>query len=95
MAFTPLAVSWVVLAVIVLSLAIYRWILARKDDETVHISDLEAAMIAQQAAAAGRLERVDRIGKTLTVVVLLYGLVLASIWIYEVWQQSGTVGLNG
>lgn len=95
MALTPLAISWVVLAVIVLSLAIYRSILARKDDETVHISDLETAMIAQQAAAAGRLERVDRIGKMLTIVALLYGVVLAGIWIHGVWQQSGSAGLNG
>ncbi|MCX6619740.1 MAG: hypothetical protein NTY38_01405 [Acidobacteria bacterium] len=94
MAFTPLAISWAVLAVIVLTLAIYRSVLAGKNDQTVHISDLEAPMIAQQVASAGRLEKVDRIGKTLTVIVLLYGLALAGAWIYQVWQQTGKAGLS-
>lgn len=94
MALTPLAISWIALAAIVLVLAIYRSILARKEDETVHISDLETSMIAQQAVTAGRLEKVDRIGKTLTILVLLYGLALAGVWIYGVWQQSGNAGLN-
>ncbi|MCC7497748.1 MAG: hypothetical protein IT160_09235 [Bryobacterales bacterium] len=95
MTLTPLAISWIILAVVVLALAIYRSVLAGKGDETVHISDLETSMIAQQAATAGRLERIDRIGKTLTVVALLYGMALAGAWIYRVWVESGTVGLNG
>ncbi len=94
MALTPLAISWAALAAIVLILAIYRSILAGKNDQTVHISDLETSMIAQQTATAGRLDKVDRIGKTLTVVALLYGLALAAAWIYQVWQQSGNAGLN-
>jgi hypothetical protein len=94
MALTPLAISWAVLAVVVLTLAIYRSVLAGRNDQTVHISDLEANLIAQQTASAGRLEKVDRLGKTLTVLVLLYGLALAGAWIYQVWQQTGNAGMN-
>ncbi len=95
MALTPLAISWAVLAALVLMLAIYRSVLASHEDETVHISDTETGMIQQQVAAADRLSKLDRIGKPLTLVVVLYGLVIAGIWIYRVWQQSGSAGMNG
>jgi len=94
MALIPWAISWAVLAALVLTLAIYRSILASKDDETVHISDLEAPLIAQQTAIAARLTMIDRVGKSLTVVVLLYGLALAGIWVYQVWEQSSRAGLS-
>jgi hypothetical protein len=95
MSLTPLAISWAVLAAIVLMLAIYRSVLASHEDETVHISDTETAMIQQQVTAAGRLNKVDRVGKSLTVVVVVYGLAIASVWIYQVWQQSGKAAMNG
>jgi len=94
MALIPWAISWAVLVALVLTLAIYRSILAGKEDETVHISDLEAPLIAQQTATASRLSRIDRVGKSMTVVVLLYGLALAGVWVYQVWEQSSRAGLS-
>jgi hypothetical protein len=41
-------------------------------------------------ALAHRLESIDRWGKTLTVVVAVYGVALAAIYLYQVWNNVPT-----
>lgn len=79
---------WLALTLVVLSLAVARKITARKDDECVHLADSEAVAIGQQVAVAGKLEKIDRWGKTLTIVDVAFGLVLVGIMCYTAWQQS-------
>ena len=74
--FVMLLASWVVLGVIVLVLAMYRTKLARVEDDAIHFSEREAALVNQQTQFAHRVEVVERWGKTLTVVLILYGVAL-------------------
>ena len=84
----PYVVSWAVLAVIVIILAIYRSSLASKEDATIHIAGAGTAMVGEQVAMNKRLVVVDLVGKTLTVIVLVAGLALAGLYVYNVWQTS-------
>lgn len=71
------AAIWVLLAVIVLALAIYRWSKARGQDTMLHVRAGDLNVTTKQAGQAHTLESIDRWGKALTVVVVIYGVVLA------------------
>lgn len=83
-----LILSWGALGVIVLFLAAYRSQLSRKEDDQIHINDGDAGVVVQQAQVSHRIDVVERWGKTLTVVLVLYGLALGGYYLYTVWQTS-------
>ncbi len=79
---------WVVLGVATLILAIYRSVLAtHREDDVVHLADGEQGEIAKQTSLARRLNAIDRWGKTMTVVVTVIGLGLATAYLYQAWES--------
>ncbi|HWE52539.1 MAG TPA: hypothetical protein VG273_22280 [Bryobacteraceae bacterium] len=86
MTLTPLVVAWAVLAIGVIGLAIFRSIAGLHEDDNVHLAAGEQDMIPKQIAFFNTMERIDRWGKSLTVVTAAFGLVLASIYIYHSLQ---------
>jgi hypothetical protein len=83
----PLIVSWAVLATIVLALAVYRYFVARQEDDFIHV---EVPNITNQQAIAKKLDNIDRWGKLLTIVVAIYALVIGCLVMYSAWIESGT-----
>jgi hypothetical protein len=79
---------WTVLALIVLGLAVYRKILANKEDDSMHLADAEIVLVSGQAVLAGKLEVIDKWGKLLTIVVVVYGLILAGLLLYQGWVDA-------
>jgi len=84
----PFLASWVFLAFAVAGLAGYRKLVAMHEDDMLHVRDSEYGRVAGQAATAHRLEVVDRWGKLLTVVAAAYGLLLAGVYVYQVWLEG-------
>jgi hypothetical protein len=80
--------TWVPLAVVVVLLAIYRNMMASHEDETIHVLDGDAPQIAAQSKLSHKLEVIERWGKILTVVVVVYGLTIGAMYLYYVWQQG-------
>lgn len=78
----PWAMFWGVLAIVVLCLIVYRRAIASREDDSIH---LEGSMPAEQVALAHKLALVDRWGKSITVLVVLYGLALAGFYFYQIW----------
>jgi len=76
------------LAVVVL--LIIRSRLAGSEETIIHVQEAEAGIVARQAVLAEKLMVVDRWGKAVTVVALLYALFLAGLYIYQVWTSSST-----
>jgi len=88
----PFAIGWVALLIVILVLAFYRSRLSREEDDIPHISEPEAEVYAsRQIAVAKKLEKVEFWGKTLTVLLILYGLVLAAVFSYQAWEQSSRI----
>ncbi len=83
----PYAVFWGVLAIVVIFLIIYRKTVSSREDDSIH---LEGGMPSEQVALDHRLSAIDRWGKTLTAVTVVYGLVLAAIYLYQVWTNVPT-----
>ena len=80
--------TWISLAVVVGVLLIYRNMMASHEDETIHVLDGDAPQVAAQAKLSHKLEIIERWGKILTIVVVVYGLIIACMYLYYVWQQG-------
>ena len=85
---------WAILASAVIALALYRKVAARGEDDMLHVRESEAAINAKQSALAKTLNRIDRWGKTLTVAVVLYGIVLLARFLYVGWEQAQQLNLT-
>jgi hypothetical protein len=83
----PFAVFWGVLAIAVVFLIFYRKSVASHEDDSLH---LEGGASLQQMSMAHRLGLIDRWGKTLTILVAVYGIALAALYLYQVWNNVPT-----
>ena len=70
---------WILMALGVFILFVYRSSLTAHEDDTLHVEHL-AEKAAEQQVLANRVGPVDKLGKALTVVVALYGIVIALYW---------------
>lgn len=84
----PYLATWIPLAVVVAVLAIYRNMMASHEDETIHVLESDAAQVTTQVKLSHKLELIERWGKILTVVVVVYGLFIAGMYLYNIWQQG-------
>jgi hypothetical protein len=80
--------TWIPLAVLVGVLAIYRNMMASHEDETIHVLDGDAPQVAAQVKLSHKLEVIERWGKILTMIVVVYGLTIGAMYLYYVWQQG-------
>ena len=85
-------VLWLALALCVLAVAMYRKMLATQEDDIVHVTSGESKVISKQFQVAQKLETIDRFGKTLTIVLVVYGVALAAWFFYQGWMQSARIG---
>jgi hypothetical protein len=87
-ALTIQSLIWVVLAATVGSLALYRKYVSRAEVDVIHLRDTESAQIPQQQAMEHQLAAIDRWGKILTIVLLVYGVVIACGYMYIAWGAT-------
>jgi hypothetical protein len=79
---------WAAMAVVVLGMAIYRKTLSSNEDDTMHLADSEVNLISVQKVLCQKLEVIDKWGKLLTIVVVTYGLIIASVVLYQGWVEA-------
>jgi hypothetical protein len=85
----PLFVIWAAVALVVIGLAVYRWVLGLHEDDSIHIGD--ASHEREQGVLAARMGTVDRWGKALTLVVAVGGLALGTAVLYSAWVAGNTI----
>jgi len=78
---------WGVLALVVVCLIFYRRAVTSREDDSIH---LEGGIASDQITLAHRLELIDRWGKTLTIAAVVFGLALAGVYLYQVWNTVPT-----
>jgi hypothetical protein len=76
-----------VFGIATLLLALYRKILSLKEDDLVHVAPGEERLIPNQIEMAHKMDVIDRWGKTLTVITVALGLVLAGGYLYQAWAE--------
>jgi len=87
----PLTVLWSLLALGVIGLALYRKMVAIREDDLIHVSPGGEKLIPQQFEMAKKLEAIDRWGKILTLAALIFGLAIAAVFLYQGWIQTETL----
>jgi hypothetical protein len=88
MNYTLVVGVWVVLGVATLILAIYRWLLSEHNEsDVVHLGPGEEKEIPKQVSLAKKLDTIDRWGKTMTVVIAVMGLGLATAYLYQAFES--------
>jgi hypothetical protein len=86
----PFFILWMVLAVAVLVLAMFRKTVATHVDSALqHVLDGEAA---KPSAEAQKLDQIDRWGKLLTIIAAAYGLLLGVLYLYQGWGLTPGIG---
>lgn len=80
---TPYVVLWACLAITVLGLALLRYLVSFREDDNIHLSEGENSLITKQMTIFHYLDAIDRWGKSLTVLALIGGLLLAGIYLYQ------------
>jgi hypothetical protein len=73
----------VVMIAAVAALAVYRKVVARNEDDLVHLADGSEVLIANQKKTEQSLSLIDRAGVTLTVATAVYGVALAGMILYS------------
>jgi hypothetical protein len=81
-------IIWAALAAFVMFLAFARKWVAGHEDDSLHLREFHTAVVQRQSALAGLLNRVDRIGKSLTVAVFVYGIALIARIFYLAWLDA-------
>jgi hypothetical protein len=85
----PLLVLWIVLALGVLSLFLWRQAVARNEDDSLHVMH---GALTQQTSLAQKLESIDKWGKTLTVITVILGLLIAAGYVYGQFAGRSSLG---
>jgi hypothetical protein len=78
---------WILLAAVVIGLALYRKLVSRGEFDVLHVRDSEAELIPHQQFVARRLDWIDHWGKLLTVATVVYGFLIAVVYLVVVWQD--------
>jgi preprotein translocase subunit SecG len=74
-----------VLIAAIVVVAFWRRSVAVKEDPAMHLGAAHAGTAAEQVAVAKKLEQIDRVMKTLTVVAVVFGLLLGALALYKAW----------
>jgi hypothetical protein len=88
--FVPFVVLWAVMAAVVLALVVWRKVVSSKEDDNIHVLD-GGAVAQQQTQVAQKLDQIDKWGKTLTVITLVFGVVLAAFYVYQGWINGAKI----
>ena len=80
--FSASVLTWVALIAIVLILALYRLAITRGDYTVLHVRRSELSMIPQQILQTRRLQIIDSWGRWITALVLIFGTILAAVYLY-------------
>jgi uncharacterized membrane protein len=85
----PLVVLWAILAFFITVLAFYRRKLALNSDDTLHVLESDAKAVPMQQEMALKLNKLDRLGKMLTIVAVVWGLGLCIFFILDAFFNRG------
>ena len=87
---TPFLYPWIALALAVVVLLLRRRAIARHEDDSLHVLDGGGS---NQPIVAHQLDQIDKWGKILTVIAVVYGIVLAAAYGYQAWVQGSHTGV--
>jgi hypothetical protein len=73
----------------VISLAVWRMALSKQEDDSVHLVHGMSA-VPRQATVVHRLKVIEKWGKLLTVVTVIYVIIIGSMYLYRYWVHASS-----
>ena len=89
MSLLPLVIVWIVLALGVLTLFLWRQALARSEDDSLHVMH---GTLTSQTSLSAKLDVIDKWGKILTVITVALGLLIAAGYIWLQFVRPSSTG---
>jgi hypothetical protein len=88
----PLLYLWLVLDGVIVLLFAWRQSVARKEEGSLHVL-AGTSEAAQQIGTSQKLDNIDKWGKLLTIIAVLYGVLLGALAIFQSLTSSGASGV--
>jgi len=85
----PYLAVWTVLLLGVLALFVRRRMVASKEDDNLHVM---SGPNPEQMMITAKLDVIDKWGKILTVVTVVFGLVIAALYVYANFTGRTSLG---
>lgn len=89
--FIPFLGLWIVMAIGVIVMIARRRSVANQEDESLHVMDAGAS--THQVEVAHKLDVIDKWGKILTAITIVYGLVMGALYLYQSWVEMSRIGV--
>jgi hypothetical protein len=87
--FLPLLVVWAAFALTVLALFIWRQAVSNHEDDSLHLTH---GVLTQQTSFAQKLDAIDKWGKIMTVITVVFGFLIAAAFVYGQLVGRGSLG---
>jgi cytochrome c biogenesis factor len=78
------------LLVTVIVLALWRKVVSRQEDDTLHVL-AGRDVISHQVTVAHKVELIDRWGQIMTVIAAVYSAALVAFYLYQHWVRTSTI----
>jgi hypothetical protein len=88
----PFLVLGALLMLSVACMIAWRQAVARHEDDSLHVTH-GAGALKEQSSVASRLDAIDKWGKTLTVVTVVYCLIVGALFVYQQWVRASNLGM--
>ena len=69
----------------------WRKVVSRQEDDSLHV--LDGGAVTHQVDVTHKLDVIDKWGKILTVVTVVYGLILGALYLYQSWIEMSHIGV--
>jgi hypothetical protein len=79
-------VAWVVVTLAMLILAAYRKHLDRMEDTDLHLGSMTAEQAQSHVAFNQRVHRVELLGKSVTIALVLLSVAVFGVWVFNQWM---------
>ncbi len=83
----PFFILFCVLAAIVIAMIIWRRIVSQHEDNFVHVM---GDIPADQVRIEHKLEQIDKWGKLITVITVVYGVAIGALYFWQTWVQNSS-----
>ncbi len=89
--FIPFLALWIAMAAVVIVMIARRRVVARQEDDSLHVLNMGAA--THQVDVSHKLDVIDKWGKILTAITVVYGLLLGALYMYQSWVEMAHIGV--
>lgn len=88
---TPFLILGALLTLSVIAMIIWRQVVARTEDDCLHVLS-DSSAVPHQLEVDTKLNMIDKWGKLLTIVTVIYLIVVGSLFVYQQWIRASNLG---